>query len=723
RIDGFPYQQIEIPGGTAINKVLTIEKGPGAVYDYDDILVVFTSQCQYAAGSGFTTDLGDSIYLSAHFLPTCSKVSLASPEDKWVLNNSFHDTMPVAIVDYNINLPDLEFLRVDYKPSDQPDWIGLQTFLKDTAGLNDPLLQPIPTGLPFTLYDWDVAQLPDGDYDLRILSQCTFAEKTSVTHSGVIDRINPHLFGNPTPADGILSPNDEISIKFNEFIYAGAINPTFNFDIRGVTNGTEVKHSTSLFFDGVNDFIAVTGGVPLERRDFTIEFSALRTGSGEQAIISQGTDANERIFIGFNAANKFVFRINNQEVVSANAIAANVWTYFAVSYDYELEKAELFMANGNTIASVVNTGNTAIYPDYVGSGILAIGKNTVNNSNFFSGNFHELRIWNTARTISQFSVYKTLMLSGSELGLLYNWRMDEADGIIAEEHIRRRDATIEGAAWQINPNGYSGSFDGVNDYLKVTTGDVNITSGMDFTLEFWFNSNQAGAATLFSNGTGTDTEVDSLLSWNIDKDASGFIHVKHNGIDFQASSSNFFDGQWHHFALVFQRTGNLTSYMDGNLQNSTQALPFKQLGGSHMYLGARGFTLNNAETVQSFFAGKIDEFRFWNTARKLEQVRRDKQNRMNADELGLQLYLPFENYQTDPSGIPILTQSFTEQINGGNHTVVNVGGVVLSNLTPKIKLQRPVQAINFSYSINNDQIILTPITSPEIIENVTLDIT
>ena len=71
-----------------------------------------------------------------------------------------------------------------------------------------------------------------------------------------------------------------------------------------------------------------------------------------------------------------------------------------------------------------------------------IGKNTTNNSNFFSGNFHELRIWNTARTLSQFSSYATLMLSGSEIGLLYNWRMDEADGIIDEEHIRIIDATI-----------------------------------------------------------------------------------------------------------------------------------------------------------------------------------------------------------------------------------------------------------------------------------------
>lgn len=723
RVDGLAAQSIEIPGGTAINKVLTIEKGPGPVYDYDNILVVFTSQCQYAAGSGFTTDLGDSIYLSAHFIPTCSDVSLAAPEDKWVLNNSFHDTMPVAIIDYDINLTDLDFLRIDYKPTDKPNWIGLKTFFKDTTGMNDPSLEPIPTSTAFTLYDWDVAQLPDGDFDLRVVSQCTFAEKSSVVHSGVIDRVNPHLFGNPTPADGILSPNDEISIKFNEPIYAGAINPTFNFDIRGVTNGTPAKHTTSLSFDGINDYVEVAGGVPLQHRDFTIEFSVRRTGTGEDAIISQGTDLNERMFIGFDATNHFVFRINNQQVTSTNTYTDTDWHYFAVSYDFEGETAQLFVADGANTAYLANPGNVTIYPDYVGSGALAIGKNTVNNGDWLAGNFHELRIWNTARTLSEFSLYKSSLLSGSELGLLYNWRMDEADGNLAVEHIRRRDATIVGPTWQINPNGYSGSFNGLDGYAKVTTGDVNITPGMDFTLEFWFNSAQAGAATLFSNGSGLHTNPDSLLSWNINKDANGIIHVIHNGIDFVATDENYFDGQWHHFALVFQRSGNLTSYIDGNLKKSTQALPFKQLGGSHMYLGARGFKVNQTETMESFYLGKLDEFRLWNTARKLEQVRRDKQNRMNGDELGLLLYIPFENYQVDLAGIPILTQSFNEQVNTLDHPVTTTLGAALSNLTPKIKLQRPVQAINFSYSINNDQIILTPTTAPAIIENVTLDVT
>ena len=725
RFDGVYSQAVELPYDLNVNKVVTIEMGPGStVYEHDSILVVLASQCQYTAGTGFNTDIADSIYLSAHFIPTCTDVELVTPEDQWVLNNSFNNTMPVIIGGYNFNTPELEYLELEFKPSENPNWIGLQSFLKDTSGMNDPSLKPIPPGELFTLYDWmaDQVSYPDGEYDLRVTSECAQAGKVSVTHSGVIDRIDPHAFGTPSPGDGILSPNDDISIKFNEPIYLGAINPTFNFDIRGVTNGTEVMHGTSLYFDGVDDYVEVTGGLPLQRRDFTIEFSFRRSRTGKEMLLSQGSDLGERLLIGFDTQDHLIFRINTQQVATTATFTDNDWHYFAVSYDYDNETAELFVADGAT-AYVANVGYTAIFSDYMGDGPLRLGMNTVGGTNHFQGNIHGLRVWNTARTLNEFSLYKSRLLSGTELGLLYNWRMDEATGNLAEEHIRRRDATIVGPIWEVSPNGSSASFDGSDDYLKVSTGDVNITPGMDFTLEFWFNSSQPGPATLFSNGTGTGLGSDALLSWNIEKGADGKVHVRHNGLDFVATNNNYFDGAWHHFALVLQRSGNLSAYVDGNPENSTQALPFGQLGGSHMYLGAHGYTVAQTETVNNFFAGGLDEFRFWDLARKSSQIERDKQHRMNGDEPGLRLYLPFENYVPDPTGVPILTPTFNEQIAGAQHTVANPNGATLGSQTPTIKLQRPVQAIAFSWSLNGDQIILTPTTSQEIIENVTLDIT
>ena len=661
--------------------------------------------------------------MSAHFLPSCTDTKISTPSNLWVLNNSFNDTLPIAIVDYNINYFDLENLRLDYRPTNQSQWIGLQTFHKDTSGMNDPMAKPIPQDKSFTLYDWDVNQLTDGNYDLRVVSNCELADKNSDIHTGVIDRINPHPFGNPTPADGILSPNDEISIKFNEPIDLGSINQATNFDIRGVLNNTTVDHNISLSFDGVNDFAEIPTGVPLDNRSFTIEFSVLRDVLGEQAILCQGIDSLDQIYIGFDANNKLVFKINNNTITSVirpfNTVGK--WHNIAISYDVKNDQVQFYEASSTTTAALINSGSTTIVPKYIGNMPMEIGKKAGTNNKFFNGNIHDLRIWNSTRTLAQFSADKSKLLNGNESGLMYHWLMDEAFGNVAADHARHLDAFIDGATWQLTPNGKSANFQSSsNQYLKYKTGNVVVTDEMDFTVEFWFKGGTSGNRCLFSNGTGTGLSSDSLYSWNIEKEDT-FIRIKHHGFNFQATNKSYFDNNWHHFAMVMQRTGNLSVYMDGNFESAMPSESVAQLGGAAMFIGARGFQNGPTDSLSKYFNGQIDEFRFWNVARSFEQLNRDKVNRMMGDELGLQVYLPFESYSVDPTGVKILTGTFTDQSLLIDSTQVSTA--TLSNTTPTIKLQRPVQSIAFNYSVNNDQIILTPTTSQELIENVTLDVT
>jgi hypothetical protein len=170
-----------------------------------------------------------------------------------------------------------------------------------------------------------------------------------------------------------------------------------------------------------------------------------------------------------------------------------------------------------------------------------------------------------------------------------------------------------------------------------------------------------------------------------------------------------------------QRTANLSCYIDGNLQNSLQALSFEQMGGAKMYLGARGYYVGSVETFDNYFNGKIDEFRFWNTSRKAEQIKRDKQYRLKGDEYALQAFIPFESYALI-LGVPVLTPSFNNY-SANTLTVTAQNGTALISQTPTIKLPRPVQAVNYTWSLNNDKIIITPTSSPELLENVTLDVT
>ncbi|MEQ1732352.1 MAG: LamG-like jellyroll fold domain-containing protein [Bacteroidia bacterium] len=701
-----------VPANGSIHKQLVVAKG-ALGYDFDSIAVVVGSSC----GDG---SVGDTVYVSVHFLPTCTDVKISNPLNQWVVNNSFKDTLNVIVDGYDINNKELKNINFEIKPSSQASWIPLETWYKNIYSAGPDSL-PITQSAAYTLYKWSLLGINDGAYDIRATSTCDLANNESEVYSGFVDRINPEPFGTPSPADGILDPNDDIALQFNEPIDIGGINK-YNFDVRGVLNGTTLSHATSLNFDGVSNYAEVTAGAGLQKRDFTIEFWAKANATNvNQVVVSQGTDALQALNIGFDASNKLYLALGNQQAKTTSAVSnINTWRHYAVSYDYANQRADIYVDNNKE-----NAGNESILYDYTGSGKLAIGKQLPSNTNYFNGNIHDVRVWNKQRNFGDIVSTMSTNLSRSNSGLLYNWKMTEAEGAFAADDIRSRNANIYGATWQVNPNGSAMQFDGVDDNIKIQSGKIALTKEMDFTLEFWYNSSQAAPATLFSNGKGDGLSADSLLSWNIQKDAAGALHVYHKGLDFVASTTNTFDGAWHHFALVMQRTGNLSAYIDGNLSNSVQATQFQEMGGANMFLGARGYKTGAIQNYDNHYNGKLDEFRLWNNARKVEQIKRDKRNRLLGDEFGLQAYVPFESYIVDISGIAILTPSaLSYSANVKDSVVVTAqNGAALIAQTPTIKLPRPVQAVDFNFSINNDKIIITPTTDPALLENVTIDIT
>ncbi|MDF2451737.1 MAG: Fibronectin type domain protein [Bacteroidota bacterium] len=739
KIDGQNANDVfNIPSGGSVNKVLTVERGPVEI-EYDSLMVIFSSAC--------SSDIADTAYVSVHFIPTCTDLAITVPTNNFIINNSNNSLANVIIGDYNYNYgaavntstltssahPYYGFEKIGFeiKPSSSSTWLQIQEFYKYPSAVGSNSLFPIPNNQVYTQYNWSVTpnSYADGNYEIRGVSSCynkdgSYATVYSPVLQGVMDRVNPHPFGTPSPGDGILDPNDDISIQFNEPIdisslnYAPSSNPNSTFDIRGVLNGTTLRHSESLNFDGTADYAEVTGGASLQKRSFTFEFWAKFNPTGaEQTVISQGTDAVQKMSIGFDNSNRLKFSLGSQIALSTNPITLPTdWHHYAVVYDHPNSDVSLFVDG-----SLAGTNNSFLV-EYTGSGKLAFGKALPANNNFLNGNAHEIRLWSKTRTISEITVTMNKSLSRNQSGLVYNWKMDEADGSVANDDIRSRNATIYGATWEVNPNGNAVQLSSSgNDNIKVSSGNIAINKEMDFTLEFWFNSTQSGISTLFSNGEGIATSADSLDAWTIQKDGTGAIHVYHKGLDFVASTTNYFDGTWHHFALVMQRTGNLSAYLDGNLQNSTQGINFNNLAGSYMYLGAKAVIAGSTTTLSNYYDGKIDEFRLWSTARKSEQVKRDKQNRMLGDEHGLLAYLPFENY-TVVMGTPSLTPTFNNQ-SLETLTVTPQGATALIGQTPTIKLPRPIQSVNYTWSLNNDKIILTTNTSPDQLENVTLDIT
>jgi hypothetical protein len=716
KVDGLdPNRSFNVPYGTALQKTLTVTRGPNH-YDYENIKLILKSDCD--------DDIFDTISISVKFLPTCTSVSLLAPDDRWVLNNSFRDTFPVTIGGYNYNFGGFNNIKYQYKAASSSQWLTLQNFDKDTASVVRPGVEmPIPVGQPYVNYSWITNTIPDGNYEIRAVTECiapgypnTFVYSPIL--QGVVDRVNPAPFGSPSPADGILEPNDEISIQFNELIDNSSLT-LGNFDIRGVLNGSNLQTNTSLFFDGNGDYIELPTGLSFINKPFTLELMAKRGTLGQdQCLLSQGVDAEQNIWFGFNAANKLVFKVGSETVESQNAyINQTTFSNYAVSFDPASDRVYLYV-NG----VLANPGSTFLYSDYNGSGKMFVGKSSTGAERAYNGNMLELRIWSVSRTTAQIQANLTKTLTGREVGIMGNWRIDEAEGTQVRDVIRARHGNITGAVWQITPSGNSYAFNGTDGRLAVSSGNMAITREMDFTVEFWLKSSQSTAAVLFSNGKGDSTDASPEIAWSIEKTTSGQLVLRHLGATYILVDSGLFDGNWHHFAMALQRSSNLSTYLDGELQKSYLPGVFKEFSGPRVSLGARTWINGVVVNYDNYFNGNMDEVRFWNISRTQELIRRDKVNRLSGNEPGLSMYIPFEHYALDPTGVPILTPSINDAADN-THVSVTAGGASFNSQTPTIKLPRPVQSIAFNYAVNNDRIILTPTIDPAYIENVTLDIT
>jgi hypothetical protein len=731
RIDGLnPNRVFAVPAQASLNKQLTISKGTTAI-KYDSLALIFHSTCQYSYATANYKDIADTVYVSVNFLPSCTDIAITSPGDQFVLNNSFNDTLPLLVSDYDINYGGLEKIGIQFKPAAQASWISLsEEWFADTNNIGvrypqhaSPL--EIPKNQSYITYNLDMAQLIDQDYQIRATSTCEIPgnpDKTIYSNviGGVADRVNPAAFGTPTPADGVLDPNDDISIQFNEPIEAGSITLD-NFQLSGVVNGQTVRHDKTVSFDGATGYLQVANGFDFASGSFTVEFWAKRGQLGtNQVVISQGNNPNNLFAIGFNPTNNVEVTVGNQSYSSTFGILDDsTWHHYSVVYDKPNLNLEIFDRSSSATAS---SSSNNFFSSFTSGGKTFFGKNSQTNSAFFNGSAHQIRIWNIALSSSIISSRLNVNLTGREPGLVGYWPMEEGRGILVEDKARARNAEFS-AEWELSPKSSSASFDGTDDFaLLDSAGTVAISYEMDLTIEFWFKTAGGSTMSMLSNGGGRFTPNGSNRNgWNIELAADNTIHVKNDSTDFTAVSANFADNNWHHFALVVNRAANATAYIDGLQQNTLSANNFYGFGAPRIALGARYYVNGTMETYDQYFNGSIDEVRIWNSARLNDNIDLDMFNRLKGDEFGLLVYYPFENYKLE-LGVSTLTPNFKDGSLSLLDLVPQNGAFVTSAQSPAIALQRPVKNINFTWSVNNDKIVINTNEDPGNIENVTLNI-
>lgn len=702
-----------VQGAGGIQKTLKAKIGPNH-YDYENIGVIIRSTCQ-ADPTGNDAVVADTIYFNVKFLPVCTDLKINSPSNNWTVNNSFNNTFPITVGEYDVNKVGFEEIKLQYKPTSSSDWTLMTTYyrnedIRTANGGNetDPLLPD--NGNSFT-YEWDLGLLPDGNYDIRALSKCALAENETEIYSGTIDRTNPTPFGLPQPSDGILSPGEEASVQFNETINENLLSPA-NFDIRGVLNGGEIRHTESISFSGNTNSYVEVEEINFVNQPFTIDFYAKRDANNQkQILVSQGSTESDELEIGFNAANQIYFTLGGKTVTGTTAINNN-WHHYAVTYDPS--NTDLTIYYDATIEAIDNSFEVNVNH----SESLFIGKSARIATNAFDGKMHELRVWSKPLSVGEVNIYAVQRLIGNEAGLLHNWQMEEANGELALDKVRGKHAKMN-AEWHISPLGYALEFFGTQN--QAITTPVSFTDESDFTIEFWFKTSSTNQV-LLSNGKGDGTTANTS-GWTIGINNSGNIYAQSNG-ESMTSTASVSPNKWTHIAISHSARGNSVLYVDAKEEGKINTSLLNGFGGSELSFGQQIWYNGSIKNTGSYFIGHLDDIRIWNAAVKQEQIARDRYNMLSGDEPGLVRYYSFDNY-TENSGLFSVTSTLDNKTADAiaNEVLTISGATTLNQDTPTIRLPRPVEKVNFSYVVNNDKIIISLNVEASKIENVALDFT
>lgn len=726
-IDGVPLADkrgILVDYGEVLQKTLEIRRG--TEYDYEDLAIVLSSQCQ-ADPTGFQEIIADTVYISAHFIPSSSDINIKSPTDKWTLNtNSPKDStdkyyLPLTIDGFDVNFQGFHHVEVQYKASSEADtrWTNICSFFTDTALYKEASgTKAFITGPTITTRFFGAE---DQNYDIRAVTFSkvgnTFVTKESPVITGVKDTKRPVVFGNIEPADGVLGVNDEIRLTFNEAIAEGYMTEVKNFRVTGTRNGSNGDHSTALTFDGRSSYLETQVTRNLEAKDVTVEMWINPSALGQEMTLFSHGDETNALELTLAKDNTLKVRIGEQEYTSRGLnVKRDEWQHVAMTYRAANQQLSVYFGGQEVVTGVQTV-------PYSGVGPMTFGR-SVRGGNHFAGQMHEARIWTKVVEMADLIANSLRIYTGREAGLLAYYRMNEGKGDRATDKSQGATAYLYGATWSTQ-DGKSLSFNGKDAIAVVNTSRVAIAASADYTLEFWFKAaaGQKGDAALVANGKGIGEENNG----NANKVFVGFVGnellFRNNGYE-QKVTGNFRDGAWHHFVLTVNRTaGNAQIFMDGTLNSYFDASNIGGFSATQLYAGARRWTEAEqaANHTDMYLDGAVDELRIWNMALPAATVSNNYNLSPEGTEMGLMMYLPFSKYITNSANIQELVYSGEDLVT--DSTLVTLEKAVATGEVAPVCKKAPETAIPFTFVVNKDALVINLMDTPEAIEKTTVNFT
>jgi hypothetical protein len=187
------------------------------------------------------------------------------------------------------------------------------------------------------------------------------------------------------------------------------------------TNGLQFSGASTSYIDcGVNSDYSPA--------QFTIEVWAYyESTSGGYIISNEGYDNSNSTSHGFalrTSGSKIEISLGTgsgwDQLQSITNISLNTWMHIAVTYSGS--ELKLYV-NG-----VEDATKTVTSPMAASNYNLCIGEGSMWKDRRFTGKMSDLRFWNVVRSQADISASMSSSLSGTETGLVANWKMNEGTG-------------------------------------------------------------------------------------------------------------------------------------------------------------------------------------------------------------------------------------------------------------------------------------------------------
>jgi hypothetical protein len=597
-----------------LNVLLQLSQMDASVLDYENIGLILQSQCQNDP-TGANKVIADTCYISAHFVPTSSDITLNI--DKTTMNMFTSDTLAMSVRDYDANFNGLKAIRIQYKGEHDVNWNLAKEYVVNVADTaKDKELLPSGGVVYFNFPMSNSALFPDQTYQFRAITASTYGGseviKTSETILVIKDMARPRLLGYAKPTNGILNKGDEISVVFNEAIKGSQLTDANNFIVTGVLNESTIDHNVGLKLDGTANAAYTEAEVKLSEKSFAVDTWVNYHGAG--TIFSHGNGSN-KFTVGADATGHMVVGIGDNTYTSDKTMPQNKWEFVTFNYSYA-ESGSTFSAMVAYDAETVTLFNSLPVANYTGVGRISVGSK-------LNGAIQEMTLWDRARSMAEAQGDMYTTKAASTPYLIGYWKFDEGEGVKAADIARSRNMVLPVANWYLNNVNKAVSLDG-KSYVALDITACSALSTDDYAYEMWFRGANKSESTLFSVGQQT---------LSIGFSSAGMLQMVSGGSTTQLSTADYLDNAWHHLALNVLRNGNAIVYVDGTAVKQVAASQVEALAGNAINLGAiRYLDGTGTYAYKSYFTGQVDEVRFWKATLSANSLRANRLLRLSGKE-------------------------------------------------------------------------------------------